>query len=155
MSKIRGALALAVLAAALASPAAAQVTTGTLVGTVTLQNGDPAPGVQVTATSPALQGERSTVTAGKGDYIIRGLPPGDYSVKFALEGFKTVTNRVVVPPGGQARSDIKLTPANIQKRSRSEGGGGTWWGTDAGAERVPPKWHRAAEAGTTSKRVDL
>ena len=123
LSKIRGALALAVLAAALASPAAAQITTGILVGTVTLQNGDPAPGVQVTAASPALQGERSTVTAGNGDYIIRGLPPGDYSVKFALEGFKTVTTRVVVPLGGQARSDTKMTPANIQKRSRSEGGG--------------------------------
>src|SRR4029079_452978 len=81
------------------SIAQAQITTGVLVGTVTLQNGDPAPGVTVTATSPALQGERTTVTAGNGDYIVRGLTPGDYSVKFSLEGFKTETTRVVVPLG--------------------------------------------------------
>ncbi len=93
----------------------AQVTTGLLVGTVTLNNGDPAPGVTVTATSPALQGERATVTSGNGGYILRGLPPGDYSIKFGLEGFKTETTHVNVPLGLQARSDVKMTPASVQE----------------------------------------
>ena len=108
-----GALSIILLTSGIAQ--AQGLTTGVLVGTVTLQNGDPAPGVQVTVTSPALQGERSTVSTGNGDYIIRGLPPGDYSVKFGLEGFKTETTRVVVPLGGQARSDVRMTPASIQE----------------------------------------
>jgi len=95
--------------------AQAQITTGNLVGSVTLANGDPAPGVTVTASSPAQQGERTTVTGGNGDFIIRGLSPGDYSVKFGLEGFKTETTRVNVPLGGQARSDVKMTPASVQE----------------------------------------
>jgi hypothetical protein len=110
-----GALAALSIILITSSAANAQITTGLLVGTVTLQNGDPAPGVTVTATSPALQGERTTVTTGNGDYVLRGLAPGDYSVKFALEGFKTETTRVVVPLGLQARSDVKMTPASIQE----------------------------------------
>jgi hypothetical protein len=97
------------------SIAHAQLTTGLVIGTVTLNNGDPAPGVTVTATSPALQGERTTVTAGNGSYILRGLAPGDYSIKFALEGFKTETTHINVPLGGQSRSDVKMTPASIQE----------------------------------------
>src|SRR4029077_548210 len=58
---------------------------------------------------------RTTVTQGNGAYILRGLTPGDYSIKFALEGFKTETTRVNVPLGGQARIDAKMTPASIQE----------------------------------------
>ncbi|HEY4640989.1 MAG TPA: TonB-dependent receptor [Thermoanaerobaculia bacterium] len=99
----------------LAIPLAAQITTGTLSGAVKLGNGDPAPGITVTVTSPSLQGERITVTSGNGDYIVRGLPPGLYTVKFALEGFKTTSTKVTVPLGGNGIADATMNPSSIQE----------------------------------------
>src|ERR1044072_6934621 len=53
------------LGIALSGRAVAQGTQfGTLNGNVPLDDGSPAAGVQVTVTSPSLQGERSTVTQG-------------------------------------------------------------------------------------------
>src|SRR5213596_1241950 len=62
------------------------VQTATLAGTVTGPDGNPLPGVTITAKSPALMGERTTVTTTTGDYIMPGLPPGDYTISFTLEG---------------------------------------------------------------------
>src|ERR1044071_4385508 len=75
---------------------------GTLVGSVSLSDGSPAAGVQVTVTSPSLQGERTTVTQSNGDYILRGLPPGEYTVNFTLEGLKPHQGRTTVPLGATA-----------------------------------------------------
>ena len=112
MRRARSALrALALVAIALAVPAAvlAQgVQSGTLQGTVKLQSGEAAPGVTVTATSPALQGQRSTVTGDSGDYILRGLPPGDYNVSFVLTGLKTQQMRISVPYASVARADATM-----------------------------------------------
>jgi carboxypeptidase family protein len=99
----------------LASAVFAQQQTGSIAGTVTLASGEPAPGVLITVTSPALQGERSTTTQANGDYIVRGLPPGAYAVKFALEGLKEERTEVTVPLGGQARSDVRMTPQSVQE----------------------------------------
>src|SRR5215208_8221129 len=86
------------LGVALSGAAFAQgIQFGTLIGTVTLEDGSSAAGVQVTVTSPALQGERSTVTQGNGDYILRGLPPGEYTVRFVLEGLRPEEGRTTVP----------------------------------------------------------
>lgn len=99
-----------VVALAGASVLQAQGTqTGTLVGTVAGSDGSPLPGVTVTATSPALMGERSTVTAGNGDYSIPGLPPGQYSVRFELEGMVTVDAKLNVGLGTPSRADAELT----------------------------------------------
>ena len=57
------------------------VQTATLQGTVTDQSGTPLPGVTVTAKSPALMGERTTVTQTTGDYNLPGLPPGPGGLK--------------------------------------------------------------------------
>src|SRR4030095_16665063 len=67
------------------------VQTGTIRGTVTDQQDLAVPGVTVTATSPALQGPRSTVTDKEGLFALRALPPGEYEVKFELSGFATIT----------------------------------------------------------------
>ena len=58
----------------------AQATTGTLVGTVTSSDGSALPGVTVTIASPALQGNRTTVTNNDGAYHFPALPPGPYTV---------------------------------------------------------------------------
>jgi hypothetical protein len=53
------------------------VQTGTIRGMVRDSQDLAVPGVTVTATSPVLQGPRSTVTDTQGLYVIRALPPGD------------------------------------------------------------------------------
>src|SRR5262245_50217156 len=94
-----------VVALLVVGAAAAQVTagqTGTLQGSVRLQEG-PAAGVTVTVTSTALQGSRSTVTGENGDYILRALPPGDYKVVFTLEGMTEETRMAAVTLASVAR----------------------------------------------------
>lgn len=80
----------------------------TLFGTVTDPDGNPLPGVTVTVSSPALMGERTAVSAGNGDYIIRGLPPGDYTVRYTLTGLQTVERQVSLPLGTASRSDARM-----------------------------------------------
>src|SRR5258708_4671264 len=75
------------------------VQTGTIRGLVKDQQGLSVPGVTVTATSPALQGPRSTVTDKEGLYTIRALPPGEYEIKFELSGFANATRNTTVPLG--------------------------------------------------------
>ncbi len=84
-------VALAMLAAV---PAFAQQT-GTITGTATDEQGAVLPGVTVTVNSPALIGSRSTTTGAGGSYSHSALPPGEYSVTFALAGFQTVVQEGV------------------------------------------------------------
>jgi len=94
---------------ALATGGFAQGTqTATLTGTVTSNDGEPLPGVTITATSPALQGERAAVSGVNGDYILKNLPPGNYTVRFSLEGMQTVERTANLPLGGTVRSDAAL-----------------------------------------------
>jgi outer membrane receptor protein involved in Fe transport len=87
--------------------------TGTLQGTVTDASALALPGVTVTVTSPALQGERVTVTGGSGDYVMRGLPPGQYEVRFELSGFATVNRTATINLGLPTELQASLTPAGV------------------------------------------
>ncbi len=82
--------------------------TATLEGTITDQGGAQLPGVTVTATSPALMGERTTMSGVGGDYILRGLPPGDYVIKFSLAGMKANDVRKNLPLGVATRVDAQM-----------------------------------------------
>ena len=58
------------------------------------------PGVTVEASSPALiERVRSAVTDGTGQYRIENLPPGVYTVSFALPGFATVIREGIALTG--------------------------------------------------------
>jgi len=62
-----------------------------IAGQVKDASGAVLPGVTVEASSPALiEKVRSVVTGGTGQYRIELLPPGSYTVTFALPGFSTV-----------------------------------------------------------------
>lgn len=101
---------LSILTAALLLIAASmfgQGTTGTISGTVT-QDGNPLPGVTVTATSPNLQGERTTVTNENGGYTFGALPPGPYTVRFELAGLQTVTRQQQVGVAQNPRVDVEM-----------------------------------------------
>ena len=74
----------------LASGARAQTGAAGIAGVARDPSGAVLPGVTVEASSPALiEKVRSVVTDGEGQYKIVSLPPGTYSVTFALPGFNT------------------------------------------------------------------
>lgn len=103
-----GVLALA-LAVLVAVPTAwAQNPTGTLTGRVTDDEGGALPGVTVTADSPNLQGSRLAVTGANGDYKLAFLPPGEYQVSYALEGFKSAVREVKISAAQTTLSDLSL-----------------------------------------------
>src|SRR5438105_3877102 len=97
----------------IALPAAAQ-TTANLTGTVTTE-GTPIPGVTVTVTSPNLQGSRTVITDVNGNYNFTSLPPGDYRVKFDMEGMQPVTQTVRVTLSQTTRADASLELATVSE----------------------------------------
>jgi hypothetical protein len=69
----------------------AQVQTGSIVGAVTDGSGAVLPGATVTLSGDRLIGGAQTAaTDTNGTYRFDRLPPGDYALKFELQGFKTV-----------------------------------------------------------------
>ena len=105
MRKLPFSLALAALCL-LASVALAQ-TTASVTGTV-IHQGGPLPGVTVTATSPSLQGSRTAVTGENGNYFLGGLPPGDYTLAFEMQGMQPVSERTRVSLAQTSRVDTNL-----------------------------------------------
>src|SRR5438093_12904911 len=67
-----------------------QTVEGIITGRVEDTSGARIPGVTVTLSSPALQGERNVLTDENGNYRFPVLPPGTYRVKFELPGFSTL-----------------------------------------------------------------
>jgi hypothetical protein len=101
-------------------PLLAQNPTGTLAGHVT--DGKAAlPGVTVTASSPYMQGTRSAITTVDGDYIFKFLPPGDYAVKFELQGFQTLDTNVKVSAAQIQKLDATMPLAAVAEEVRVAG----------------------------------
>ncbi|HEX7191687.1 MAG TPA: carboxypeptidase-like regulatory domain-containing protein, partial [Thermoanaerobaculia bacterium] len=90
----------------------AQLTTGNLTGTVTTA-GAPLPGVTVSLAAKTLQGTRTSVTDSNGAYNFQGLPPGDYTVTFTLEGLQTVTRNVKVGVSETSRTDADMKVSTV------------------------------------------
>ena len=63
-------------------------TTGRLIGKVLDSQGQAVPGATVTVTSPNLQGTQTQVSDAQGEFRFPSLPPGRYTVKSELTGFK-------------------------------------------------------------------
>ncbi len=86
--RFRVAIYLIILTLAISGTAAAQM--GSELKGRAIYGDQPMPGVTVTLTSPALQGQKTTTTNAQGDYIFKGLPAGDYRVRFGLAEFATL-----------------------------------------------------------------
>ena len=79
-----------------AGAAQAQVQTGSIVGLVSDTSNAVLPGVTVSLTGERLIGGVQTFTTDTtGAYRFDRLPPGDYNVKFELQGFKTINREAI------------------------------------------------------------
>lgn len=67
------------------------IQTGEIKGKVTDEEGVRLPGVSITARSPSLQGIRTAVADGNGNFRFPLLPIGEYSLTFELSGFEKIT----------------------------------------------------------------
>lgn len=98
----------------LAAAASAQTNpTGVISGRVTDPSGLALGGVTVTASSPALQGPRTSVTSAYGDYMIPFLPPGEYKVTFARDAFQTLERTRSLTVAETASLDAQLSLAGV------------------------------------------
>ncbi|MGV8040538.1 MAG: carboxypeptidase regulatory-like domain-containing protein [Thermoanaerobaculaceae bacterium] len=110
---MRNRILIALCVVALALPALAQNPTGTLTGRASDDKGEALPGVTVTVASPALQGTRTAVTSINGDYIFRFLPPGDYTIKFELQGFSTLETTKKISAAQTATVNAEMPLAQV------------------------------------------
>ncbi|HEX6463784.1 MAG TPA: carboxypeptidase-like regulatory domain-containing protein, partial [Vicinamibacterales bacterium] len=105
---MRTSVALLAVATALLSlaarPTEAQVLYGSLVVEARDSGGGAVPGASVTITQQETGWTRSGVTTGAGTVTFAQVPPGTFSVRVTLQGFKeSLTTGVAVTEGGAAR----------------------------------------------------
>ena len=106
----RVATGIGIVVGALVAPAAAQITTGTVTGTVKDQQGAVIPGATVVLVSEA-QGTQSSpvVTSTTGDFVVASISPDTYTVEISMPSFKTVKRPGVVVNAGDRRAIGSLT----------------------------------------------
>ena len=98
----------------LAPPALADDGFGTIMGTVLYaQDQGTLSDVVVTITSPALMGERTTVTGEDGFYWFPQLPPGIYILRFMRQELQPSVQYVVVRLNQTYRMNVELLPDSI------------------------------------------
>ena len=102
-------LAWLVAAICTAATVSAQVTTGSIVGTVSDTQGQVVPGATVAIKEIGKQTVTTVVTDAKGAYIAPFLNPGTYEVEVELTGFKKyVRQGITVQVNDRARVDASL-----------------------------------------------
>ena len=68
----------------------AQVTSGSLNGTVKDATGGVLANATVTVTNPATGVTRTVSTSESGDFVVPNLPPGTYTIRVEAQGFKAL-----------------------------------------------------------------
>jgi carboxypeptidase family protein/TonB-dependent receptor-like protein len=103
--------AIAVMALAIATPSAAQVSTGRIDATLADSSGAVLPGVTVDISGPQSQ---SAVTDTLGEAHFLNLSPGTYTVRAKLSGFSDYLNKnIAVGTGGSVPLKIALSVAGV------------------------------------------
>lgn len=87
--------------------------TGSISGKVTTPDGEGLAGVAVEATSSVLPRARTTVTSANGDYRLPLLPPGDYTVTFAMDQMATASRNAQVLLQQETYINVNLSPEVI------------------------------------------
>ncbi|MCL1894749.1 MAG: carboxypeptidase-like regulatory domain-containing protein, partial [Holophagaceae bacterium] len=95
-------------------PMVAQVTTGSLVGTVRDRDGKAIEGATIIASSPNLMSRRTTRSDAQGNWQMALLPPGEYKVVFSLGGYNgSSISNIRVGIDTVQRADARLTPLSV------------------------------------------
>ena len=96
--------------------------TGTISGLVTDESGAVMPGVTIEVTNIATSQTRSGMSGAEGFYTVLLLPPGRYSVKATLPGFRTVLREgVTVTVESTSRVDVSLSVGQLEETVRVTG----------------------------------
>ena len=102
-------------ALALAAPTSAQVTTGTIVGTVT-DSGGVVPGATVTVRNVNRGTTTTFVTDSAGAFTAPFLVPGTYAIEVEMQGFKKwVRSDIVLEVNQRARVDAQLEVGTLEE----------------------------------------
>jgi hypothetical protein len=89
------------LAALFSIPLGAQMTSGSILGTVTDSTGAPLAAVSVSATATSTRQVSTAVTDSEGRFLLGGLAPGLYQVGVAKVGFKSLSDSDIHLHGDQ------------------------------------------------------
>src|SRR6185503_836331 len=96
------------------SIAFAQLTGGSMTGTVTDANGGVLGKAKVTATHVTSGRTSETVTTSEGLFVLPSLEVGPYNVTIEAQGFKKLTlNGIVVAVGVPSVADAKLEAGSV------------------------------------------
>jgi len=99
------------------SPAWAQVTSGTILGTVADATGAVLPGTEVTVTRTETGASRTDISDDEGRYRFSNLSLGNYEVVASLPGFQTsVRTGIALTLGQQAMVNLTLAIGEISER---------------------------------------
>jgi hypothetical protein len=104
--KTLGILLVSFLILVLSSAGLAQRQTGSLRGTIIDEQGNPLPGVNITVTSPAMQGQQTYISTNDGEFRFPTLPPGEYTIRAELSGFQKIERPGIIVSVGKAVSVI-------------------------------------------------
>ena len=116
----------AVLLFGLAAPSAeAQVLYGSLTGLVTDQSGATIPGAEITATNTQTGQVLTSTSDPSGRYSFVNIQAGSYDVRFAAQGFRTLTQTgVQVNVNIVTRTDIQMELGQVTEDDYGRGGCG-------------------------------
>ncbi len=108
--------AVSLLALAVAMPAAAQRTTGEIIGKIVDESGSVLPGVTVTLRGAGVAGAPSVVTSETGTYRFPVLPPGTYDLEYTLAGFTTLKREgIPIAVGSTVELDVSMKVGTLEE----------------------------------------
>ncbi len=107
-NRVRLSVSLLCIAAGAVVYSPGQVPVGSLNGTVHDQTGGVMTGTTVTVTSKDTGRERQVITAADGSFRVSPLIPGNYSLKAAASGFRTLIESATVQVGQATMVDLQM-----------------------------------------------
>jgi hypothetical protein len=119
MVLLRGLVTVFVVAMCLVRPVFAQITTGTVTGTVKDEQGLAVPGASVTLVSEARQTRMApAITSATGDFVIPNVAADTYTMEITLEGFRPVHRTGIIVSGGD-RVTLGALPLTVGSASET------------------------------------